>query len=90
MRRITRYKDENFLAYAEYGDESGFPVLIQHGLIASIKDHELFEDLITLGTRLICMARPGYGDSTPYEMRNIAEWGEMRFRAGWRTRAVSI
>jgi pimeloyl-ACP methyl ester carboxylesterase len=65
------------LSYAEYGNNQGFPILIQHGLIASIKDNNLFDRLVEAGARLICAARPGYGESTPYEMKNIGEWGEI-------------
>ncbi len=57
-----QYHNGNSLSYAEYGDMNGFPILIQHGLIASIKSFDLFEPLLRLGTRLICIARPGYGE----------------------------
>jgi len=77
MTQIAKYKNEYSLSYAEYGDPRGFPILIQHGLIASIKDYSLFNRLLQLGTRLICIARPGYGESTPYIMRNIGEWGDI-------------
>ena len=70
-----QYHNEYTLSYADYGNPQGYPILIQHGLIASIKGSGLFERLIALGTRLICIARPGYGESSPYPMRNIAEWG---------------
>jgi pimeloyl-ACP methyl ester carboxylesterase len=69
--------NETCIAYADYGDKQGYPILIQHGLIASIDEVELFQGLLDLGTRLICMARPGYGASSPYELRNIAGWGEL-------------
>ncbi|MGE5123135.1 MAG: alpha/beta fold hydrolase, partial [Acidobacteriaceae bacterium] len=46
-------------------------------MIASIADYDLFECLISLGTRLISIARPGYGESSPHLMENIAEWGEI-------------
>jgi pimeloyl-ACP methyl ester carboxylesterase len=71
------YKYGQTLAAAEYGDKNGFPILIQHGLIASIRDGGLFGRLMELGARLICPARPGYGESTPYEMDSLAEWGEI-------------
>jgi pimeloyl-ACP methyl ester carboxylesterase len=77
MNKTTRYKDGETLAYAEYGTVSGYPILIQHGLIASIRDSYLFDSLIQAGTRLICIARPGYGQSSPYSMRNIGEWGDI-------------
>ena len=77
MLQVAKYKKGNLLSYAEYGDPDGYPILIQHGLIASIQGHELFERLVRMGTRLICIARPGYGESSPYVMNNIAEWGEI-------------
>jgi len=75
--KTVLYNHGNTLSYAEYGEENGRAILIQHGLIASIKDHHLFKRLIAMGLRLICIARPGYGKSSPYEMKNIAEWGDI-------------
>jgi len=77
MRQIVHYKNGNSLSYAEYGKKNGYPILIQHGLIASIRDYHLFDRLIASGTHLICIARPGYGDSSPYRMKNMAEWGDI-------------
>jgi len=77
MKQIALYQNGNSLSYAEYGDKNGYPILIQHGLIASITDYSLFQRLIELGTHLICIARPGYGESSPYIMSNIAEWADI-------------
>jgi pimeloyl-ACP methyl ester carboxylesterase len=77
MTQTVLYIDGNLLSYAEYGDKNGYPILVQHGLIASIRDYGIFERLIQLGTRLICMARPGYGESSPYVMGSIAEWADI-------------
>ncbi len=77
MRQKMTYKDGNSLSYAEYGDRQGYPILIQHGLIASIEDDDLFDRLIRQNTRLICIARPGYGESSPYVMNGFAEWAEI-------------
>ena len=77
MNKTTRYKDRETLAYAEYGSAHGYPILIQHGLIASIRDSQLFDSLFGAPIRLICMARPGYGQSSPYWMRDMAEWGDI-------------
>ena len=71
------YENTRLLSYAEYGDKNGFPILIQHGLIASIRDADIFDHLLRLKTCLICIARPGYGESSPYKMSNIGEWGEI-------------
>jgi pimeloyl-ACP methyl ester carboxylesterase len=77
MRKQIPYKNGNCLSYAEYGDGKGYPILIQHGLIASIDDYELFDRLIQQKTRLICIARPGYGESSPYLMNSFAEWADI-------------
>jgi pimeloyl-ACP methyl ester carboxylesterase len=75
--RHLPFGDGNVLAYAEYGEADGYPILVQHGLIASIGDYHLFDRLIASGKRLVCAARPGYGESSPYGMKNIGEWGEI-------------
>lgn len=69
-----RRPDGQILAYADYGDPHGFPVLVQHGLIASIGDGGLFRRLTAHGRRVICLARPGYGRSTPAALPNLAAW----------------
>jgi pimeloyl-ACP methyl ester carboxylesterase len=77
LKKTVSYKNGQTLSYAEYGNPTGDPILIQHGLIASIADQHLFARLIDSGARLISIARPGYGESSPYEMKNVAEWGEI-------------
>ena len=77
MSQILHDKTGNTISYADFGNKTGFPLLIQHGLIASIKDYELFEGLMRLGVRLISIARPGYGASPPYKMSSIAEWADI-------------
>ena len=77
VKHFVEYKNGNALSYLEFGDRNGYPILIQHGIVASIKDHHLFTRLIKAGNRLISAARPGYGQSSPYQMANIAEWGEI-------------
>src|SRR5689334_20501044 len=77
MKQVALYKNGKSLSYAEYGDKNGYPILVQHGLIASIDDFNLFEGLTALGARLISIARPGYGGSSPYVMRNLGEWADI-------------
>jgi pimeloyl-ACP methyl ester carboxylesterase len=77
MEHVIEYKDGNQLAYFEFGKKDGFPVLIQHGLIAAISETGLFNKLIELNLKLVSIARPGYGRSSPNLMNNIAEWGEI-------------
>ncbi len=74
MKHTLTYKNGLQLSYAEYGDKQGYPVLVQHGLIASIDDYELFDRLLQRRVRLICVARPGYGGSSPYQLNGYAEW----------------
>ena len=77
MKRVFVYKNDYRIACSDLGDPNGFPVLIQHGMIASIDDEPLFDHLIAAGMRVISFARPGYGESTPFEMKCIGEWGEI-------------
>ena len=76
-RSVIGYGGSNLLSYAEYGNRNGYPVLVQHGMIASIRDYHLFDHLIEEGVNLISVARPGYGESSPYAMSNMAEWGDI-------------
>lgn len=77
MLNYFRYIKEYTFSYVDVGCQEGLPVLVQHGMVASIKDIHLFQHLIDAGRRVIAMARPGYGDSVPYVMNNIREWGEI-------------
>jgi pimeloyl-ACP methyl ester carboxylesterase len=77
MKQVVRYKNDQALSYVDFGNQIGFPILIQHGLIASINDFALFTRLVTSGARLISAARPGYGESSPYVMSTISEWAEI-------------
>jgi pimeloyl-ACP methyl ester carboxylesterase len=70
-------EDGGHLSYAEYGDKNGHPILIQHGLIASIDDSELFDRLIRSHARLVCIARPGYGSSSPCVLESFAGWADL-------------
>lgn len=62
-------------SYQQIGNMDGYPILVQHGLIATINDVYLFKSLTDAGIRVISIARPGYGESDPYEMENVGEWG---------------
>jgi len=75
MNTLLEYGSTHLLSYADWGDPNGYPVLVQHGMIASIRDRGLFSGLLDAGVRLIGIARPGYGDSSPCELSNLAAWG---------------
>ena len=77
MRHSFQYKNGRRLSYADFGDRDGFPILLQHGLIASIEDEHLFDQLVRLHARVISIARPGYGESSPYELSCYAEWADI-------------
>lgn len=77
MKQILTYKNGLHLSYAEYGHKNGYPILVQHGLIASIDDYNLFERLLETNLRLICVARPGYGASSPDVMGSFADWAAL-------------
>jgi pimeloyl-ACP methyl ester carboxylesterase len=77
VKQTIQYNNGQSLSYAEYGDPNGYPILVQHGLIASIQDGGIFARLIETGAHLVCVARPGYGESSPCIMKNIADWGKI-------------
>ncbi len=77
MKKSIQYHGDQTLSYTDFGEGNGYPVLAQHGLIASISDYHLFDSLIEARARVICIARPGYGESSPYPMTNVGEWGEI-------------
>jgi pimeloyl-ACP methyl ester carboxylesterase len=72
-----QYPDQQIMSYTDYGDSRGHPILVQHGLIASIEDHALFGRLIEQHARVICIARPGYGESSPCLMQSFSEWADI-------------
>lgn len=77
MKRAIRYKKEFTVTFSDSGNEKGYPVLVQHGMIASITDTHLFNPLLENGMRVISIARPGYGESSCYPMKSIGEWGDI-------------
>jgi pimeloyl-ACP methyl ester carboxylesterase len=77
MIATITYDNGNLLSYTDTGDPAGFPVLVQHGMIASNRDTGLFEHLTRAGRRVISIARPGYGQSSPTVMATMAGWGDI-------------
>jgi pimeloyl-ACP methyl ester carboxylesterase len=66
--------DGRELAYAEYGDLQGRPVLFFHGAPGSRMFRPPDEVTRQMGVRLICVDRPGYGGSTFQPKRTILDW----------------
>ncbi|WP_435117720.1 alpha/beta fold hydrolase [Halolamina sp. C58] len=64
------------LAYAEYGDPDGVPVLFLHGTPGSRRLGELFDaEAREFGVRLLAPDRPGYGRSEPWPDRAVTDAG---------------
>lgn len=73
--------DDRRLAYAEYGTETGSPVVFLHGTPGSRRLGELFEPTARDNDiRLLAPDRPGYGRSDPWPDRSIRD-GEQVVRA---------
>lgn len=65
------------VAVNDTGARTGFPVVVHHGMMASIRDAALFDSLAAAGRRVISLARPGYGESSPVVLHDVAEWGAL-------------
>lgn len=67
--------DGRRLAYAEWGDPDGVPVIHHHGMPGSRLDHPAGDAVYReLGVRVITPDRPGYGRSDPLPGRTLLEW----------------
>jgi pimeloyl-ACP methyl ester carboxylesterase len=71
----TRLRDGRRLAYTEWGDPDGVPIVHQHGMPGSRLDHEAQPEFYrSLGVRVITPDRPGYGLSDPCAGRRLLDW----------------
>ncbi len=77
MIQTIRVDEGCTLAYTDYGDKKGYPVLVHHGLVGSIIQPDMEERLRGKGVRIISIARPGYGESSVCEMKSYADWAAM-------------
>ena len=72
--RTIRLRDGRQMAYAEWGDLAGRPVVLLHGTPASrliCLDEDATE---AAGVRLFTVDRPGYGFSDPQPDRTVLGW----------------
>jgi pimeloyl-ACP methyl ester carboxylesterase len=70
-----KLKDGRLLAFKEFGDKNGIPVIFQHGIGNSRLARHPFEKLtIETGIKLITVNRPGYGESSPQPRRTFLNW----------------
>src|SRR6266496_2748375 len=73
--RAIRLRDGRSLAYAEWGDPAGRPVLHFHGIPGSRFERHADDGLYArLGLRYITIDRPGYGRSDPKPGRTFLDW----------------
>jgi len=71
----VRLSDGRTLAYAEYGDRDGVPLVHFHGMPGSRLQGQQFDAAATaLGVRVIAVDRPGYGRSDRAPRRGILDW----------------
>ena len=71
-----RLSDGRALAYAEYGDPDGLPVLGCHGSPSSRLERHVEDpaDYRRWGVRLVVPDRPGFGLSDPQPGRRVMDW----------------
>jgi pimeloyl-ACP methyl ester carboxylesterase len=75
MTGIVTLSDGRDLAYEEYGDRDGFPVLSFHGGLSSRLDAAPAQEAAALmGVRLLSPDRPGIGRSTFQPGRRLLDW----------------
>ena len=68
--------DGRALAYAEWGDPGGAPVLHFHGIPGSRLERHTDDGIYArLGIRYVTVDRPGYGRSDPSPGRTFVDWG---------------
>jgi pimeloyl-ACP methyl ester carboxylesterase len=76
-QRQIRLRDGRALAYAEYGDPDGIPIVYCHGLPSSRVEGRLVmggDALAEPGVRVIMPDRPGIGESDFLANRRITDW----------------
>jgi pimeloyl-ACP methyl ester carboxylesterase len=67
--------DGRRLAYTEWGDPDGSPIVHQHGMPGSRFDHEADSEFYrSLGVRVITPDRPGYGLSSRHPGSHLLDW----------------
>lgn len=72
---VVKLADGRKLAYAEYGDPSGMPFVVFHGLPGSRLSWGLLPDSpFPRGVHAIAPDRPGYGGSDPHPGRSLLDW----------------
>jgi len=75
--QILELKDGRNLGFAEYGVQDGIPVFHFNGSGGSRLERPANLSILTdLGIRYISIDRPGHGDSSPKQGRELLDWPE--------------
>ncbi|KAJ5748987.1 uncharacterized protein N7511_010683 [Penicillium nucicola] len=70
-----RLPDGRILGYAEYGPETGYPLIYLHGYSQCRYEGSVIENVLHRhGIRMVAPDRPGFGLSTNQPNRRIADW----------------
>lgn len=70
-------RDGRQLAYAEFGDPNGAPLIAMHGTPGSRLTFRVADDTAkALGVRIIAPDRPGYGRSSAHPKRSLHDWAK--------------
>ena len=77
MSEIFMLPDGKQIEYKVYGQKDGYPIVACHGLAGSVFADGVDELLEGCPIRYVLIARPGYGRSDFFPMKNIAEWPEI-------------
>ena len=71
---VIALKDGRRIAYCEWGDRDGMPIILCHGAPGSRVFAPDSDTTAQAGVRLITVDRPGYGRSDPKPGRQILDW----------------
>lgn len=77
MSEIFTLRNGSKIEYKVYGKRDGYPIIGCHGLAGSVHADGVEEMLEGTDLRYILIARPGYGKSDFFQMKNIAQWPEI-------------
>lgn len=72
----VRLRDGRSLAFADWGDPRGRPVVMFHGMPATRLQCPDADATLAAGVRLITVDRPGYGGSDPRPGRSLLSWAD--------------
>jgi pimeloyl-ACP methyl ester carboxylesterase len=73
--RTMTLRDGRTLAWAEFGDLAGKPVMYFHGFPGSrLEARSAHDAALKAGARILAVDRPGFGRSSPRPGRRIMDW----------------